>query len=79
MSRTNDFGALDSPPGEFRAVMRANVLHGEIFLAAACDGDEAMAHRNGTGLTVLECRGEPGVYPVHIIPVCNRASSDIIV
>ena len=67
--------------------MGANILDRKIGFAAAYDGNRAPADGNGFGLTVRQVVGEPRVNPLHknfpaqshIMPVCKRASSDIMV
>src|SRR5271170_6299058 len=63
MARANNFLALDLAAGQWRAVVSADVLDGEIILSAARDGDHAAPDGNGSGLTVgqasLQSRIDP--------------------
>jgi hypothetical protein len=82
MARTNDFRAFDRAPRELGAVVRTDILDGEILLTAAYHGNPTAAYRDGPRFSVRQVRNGPGIDPgrrfLHIIPVCRRASSDIM-
>src|ERR1700683_3394404 len=82
VTRANDFGPFNRAAREFGAVVRADVLNGEIFLAAARHRNVAPAQCDRDPLPLADGGGGPRVDPRrrfhHIIPVCSRASSDIM-
>src|ERR1700690_219092 len=83
MARANYLGAFNRPAGELGAIVRADVFHREIRAAAAHHEDHVPANRDAIDLSLIQGRSGSGIDPgrrfVHIIPVCRRASSDIMV
>jgi hypothetical protein len=87
MARANNFVALDFAARQSRAIVSADILDGEKSIAAAHHGNHAPACGDGLCLPVLQIRCEACIDPgrhhrlaaSYIMPVCKRASSDIMV
>jgi hypothetical protein len=62
---TNDFVALDRPTRKLGAVMRANILDGEEFAAAARDSHHAATHGERKSLSIAQGPDRTGIDPLH--------------